>query len=348
MKRFNVKRLATIGTTFAVALGAGFLVQYGDAVASRWGSDAPVGGPSAMESLDEIKLVPVSASVATPSVLTTPTASVITEASLTTDAIPSEELSPTFMSAPDVQAEAEVAPLEDVTIEETETVDCTISLSAAELTLAMVQLDLNAPCHPNQVVAVNHDNLTFNAKTDDAGKLIVDVPALSADAFFIISFDGGEGAVAQMNVLEFDKYDRAVLQWQGDMGVELHAREFGAGYGENGHIWSEAKGNFAGAVSGVSGVITVLGDQDVLLPMMAEVYTFPSGISSQDGVVALSVEASITNLNCGHPIHAQTIQIRPEQEPLVSSVSMTMPACDAIGEYVLLKNVLEDLTLASK
>jgi len=345
MKRFSVKRVATIGTTFAVALGAGFLVQYGDAVASRWGSDAPVGGPTAMETLEDVALVPVSASVASPSILTTPSVSVATQAAVVADLVPDEELVPTFSLAPDLQAEVEteIAPVEEIEI-----VDCTVTMSAMEMKLAMVQLDLKAPCNPNQVVAVHHDNLSFSAMTDDVGQLIVDVPALSADAFFIVSFDSGAGAIAQTDVLDFAKYDRAVLQWQGDMGVELHAREFGAGYGEDGHIWSQSKGNFAGAVTGTGGMITELGDESVLHSMMAEVYTFPSGITSQDGVIALSVEASVMNLNCGQSINAQTIQIRPSQKPLVSSVSMTMPDCDAIGEYVLLKNVLEDLTLASK
>lgn len=335
MKRFPMKRAVTIGLTFAVALGSGFLVQYGDAVASRWGADAPVSGPTAREVLEEVSLVPVSASIASPPSLSTPSMSAPVEVSATIGSIPEEELSPTFVPAPSEPEEV---------VEQ----DCRMTLTAVEMKLAMVQLSLSAPCHANRVLAMHHENMMFNAMTDDNGELVVDVPALAENAFFIAAFDGGEGAIAETNVPDFPEYDRAVLQWQGDMGVELHALEFGASYGEDGHRWSESKGNFAGAATGLSGLVTRLGDESVLQPLMAEVYTFPSGISSQDGEIKLSVEASVMNMNCGQPISAQTIQIRPQQDALVSSLFMTMPTCDAIGEYVLLKNVLEDLTLASR
>ncbi len=336
MKRFPKKRLVTAGLTFAVALGTGFLVQYGDAVASRWGVEAPVAGPNARESLDEIALVPVSATLATPSTLSTPVVNAPIKTSASLGDIPTEEITPQFIPVPAPVEEAEAL------------VDCTMNLAAAAKTLAMVELTLSAPCHAEQVLAVHHDNLMFSAMTDAAGDLTVVVPALSSDAFFIAAFDGGEGAIAQTDVPDFVNYDRAVLLWQGDMGVELHALEFGASYGEDGHRWSQSRGDVAGVATGMSGMMTKLGDSSVLLPLMAEVYTFPSGYTSQDGDIALSVEAAVMTENCGQPVSAQTIQIRPTEDALVSTLFMTMPSCEGIGEYVLLKNVLEDLTLAAR
>ena len=360
-KRFSKKRIATIGLTFAVALGTGFLVQYGDALASRWGADVPVSGPSSAATAEEAEITPVTASVASPTVLAVPQSPVspetnVIEVAAAADFVPEEEIAPSFAPAP-VEPIVEDTPavVEEQTapaiFDEADTVvvaDCSMELTAVEMKLAMVQLDLVAPCNANEVVTVLHDNLSFNTIADEAGMLSVTVPALSEAALFIVSFDSGESAIAETTVPDFASYDRAVLQWQGDMGVELHALEFGASYGEDGHLWGQSKGNFAAAMSGLGGVVTTLGDQSIPQPLMAEVYTFPSGISSQDGVVALSIEAGVTEMNCGRAVTAQTIQVRPNDDAYVTNLSMTMPSCDAIGEYVLLNNVLEDLTLASK
>lgn len=343
MARFSKRRLATIGITFSVALGTGFLVQYGDAVASRWGNDAPVGGPSVANTLENLEYTPITTSVVPSVALTSPDQAVVQDAAITLDDMPTEELAPTFGTAPLDEPMAE--PVQEEVVAEQ---NCDISLAAGSMKLAMVQLQLYAPCHASQVLAIHHEGMMFNAMTDDLGLMTVDVPVLSPDAFFIAAFDGGVGAIAQVDVEEFDMFDRVVLQWQGDSGVQLHALEFGATYGENGHLWSQAPGSFAGAMTGQNGLMNSLGDMSVLQPMLVEAYTFPSGYSSFDGNIALSVEAEVTAMNCGQTVRAQTIQVRPSQAPLVTDLSLTMPDCDAIGEYVLLKNVLEELTLASK
>jgi hypothetical protein len=79
---------------------------------------------------------------------------------------------------------------------------------------------------------------------------------------------------------------------------------------------------------------------------MAEVYTFPTGTTSLDGSIALSVEAEITDANCGRAIAAQSIRIDPLSEP--TAIDLNMPECSAVGEFLVLKNMFKDLTLASK
>ncbi len=358
MKRFTSKRLIKIGATFAVALGTGFVVQYGDALASRWGADEPVTGPEARAELEEGVVVPLSANVVPSITLPQETATVPTPVVFEADVVPSEELAPTFIpvstSLPDeIVAEpsdvmAEPIMSEPAMIEEIAEMDCKIEMTAIEMKLAMVQLSLSAPCRAGESVVIHHDGLMFSAMTDETGSVTLNVPALSFDAFFIAAFDGGEGAIAQTDVPNFADYDRAVLQWQGDMGVELHALEFGATYGDEGHRWSQSVGSFAGAATGVNGIVTRLGDDSVSDPLMAEIYTFPSGINSQDGSINLSVEAAVTSGNCGQVVSAQTIQLRQAEDAQVMNLTMSMPGCEAVGEYLILKNMLEDLTLASK
>jgi hypothetical protein len=83
-------------------------------------------------------------------------------------------------------------------------------------------------------------------------------------------------------------------------------------------------------------------------PLMAEVYTFPTGISRRSGAVALTVEAEITAANCGTDIAAQSLQIVPGQPVRVLDLTMTVPGCDALGQFLVLEGVLQDIALAGE
>ncbi|MDO7629750.1 MAG: hypothetical protein MUQ84_02360, partial [Loktanella sp.] len=97
-----------------------------------------------------------------------------------------------------------------------------------------------------------------------------------------------------------------------------------------------------------AGFLTSMGDPRVANPMMVEIYTYPSAIGHRDGNVALTVEVEVTQENCGREIAAQSIQLNAGLEPSAIDLTMTLPDCDAIGEFLVLKNMFEDLTLAAK
>jgi len=62
----------------------------------------------------------------------------------------------------------------------------------------------------------------------------------------------------------------------------------------------------------------------------------------------LTVEVEVTQENCGREIAAQSIQLNAGLEPSAIDLTMTLPDCNAIGEFLVLKNMFEDLTLAAK
>ncbi len=351
------RQLATAGATFAIALSIGFVMQYGDAVAGRWGADAPVAGPETR--LDpETVVVPVAASVAVPTTLAMPSASLprfekvgYTEGLSEIDAPLMSVPSATDVAATDIIATDAVEtpePLITPIPEVAEAPACDTTLTATPTDLAMVELTLADDCRPDAVVSIHHQGMMFHALTDGNGNLTVTVPALATEAFFIAAYDDGEGAVAITGVPSLAMYDRAVLQWQGEDDVQLHAFEFGASYGENGHIWAASAADPTRAVAGLGGFLTSLGDASVPDALMAEVYTFPSGIALRDGAIEISVEAEVTERNCGRLVEAQSIQLVPGEAAAATDLTMTMPGCDAVGEYLVLKNMFQDLTLASK
>ncbi|WP_113911717.1 hypothetical protein [Roseovarius dicentrarchi] len=223
---------------------------------------------------------------------------------------------------------------------------CDYALTADTAPGAMVALSLDAPCAKSERFTLHHNGLMFTQVTDEGGHASMLVPALASAAVFIAAFPNGEGAVASVDVESVDYYQRVVVQWQGNSGVQLHALEFDAEMGSDGHVWSGARRDVAAAADGNRGFMTLLGDADQPDALLAEVYTFPSRLKGRDGNVALSVEAEVTQGNCARDIEAQALQTQPGGTLRVQELTLAIPECDAVGDFLVLKNLLNDLTIA--
>jgi hypothetical protein len=354
--------------TFAVALGIGFVMQNGDALAARFsdtatepalaqvtlGSVRPMARPATLMPV-EMTVEPVSLTLAPDVVapaLISPEIPVPEVTSLVeaTDAVSAGPLSqsPVVLAAvtpsdmlPELGPDMSQSPV----LPEP---DCTVTLDAAASPAAMVDLVLTAACSPLATAMIHHQGMTFSITTDDAGLARVAVPALSESAVIIADLGNGEGAVAVTTVPDFAQFDRVVLQWQGSAGPEIHALEFGASYGEAGHVWHGAAQSADMAIAGTGGFLVQLGDGQGLNPFRAEVYTYPSGNSRQSGQVSFSIETPVTEAICGTEMAAQTIQASPGADLFALDLSMAIPACESVGEILVLKNMLLDLTLAAK
>lgn len=339
-----IRRITMAGGTFAVAMGAGFFMQQGDASAGRDVArpdlaTAPVTAPTAA-------LQTVSADV-TNDVETNPVLDDVTFEAVLSDA---ETVAPTVANfdpdtAPDTDTpEFPAAPAADTVAAEGSS--CDPFMSARAMDAALVQLTLAAPCHSAQPLTVHHEGLMFTATTDASGNARIMAPALREEAMFIAAFDDGTGAIAETSVSDLVNYDRVVLQWQGDAGFEVHAMEFGANYGEQGHVWREAAREATDAATGTGGFLLELGQAVGDAPLLAEVYTFPSGKAPQAGTISLSVEAEITVNNCAKDVSAQTLERTADASVRIADLTLSIPECEAIGEFLVLRDLLTDLTLA--
>ncbi|WP_138935766.1 hypothetical protein [Roseovarius arcticus] len=328
----KIKMIALGCGTLAIALGAGHFMQ------SRTTKD-----PVALEEIAPTPAAPrdaaalqLSSITLTSSVPKPPAAAMepailpdepVREAALDdalaavmTDALPSEEPAPSLA--------------------------CEYELSAAPAPGAMVALTLDARCAPGERFTLHHNGMMFTEVTDEGGQATMLVPALTKKAVFIAAFTNGEGAVANADVESLEFYQRAAVQWQGDAGITLHALEFGADYSDEGHVWANARRNVAAAADGDRGFLTRLGAADQPDALMAEIYTFPSQMSGRDGDVALQVDAEVTALNCNRDVEAQALQMEPTGTLKVQDLTLMMPGCDAVGDFLVLKNLLNDLTIA--
>lgn len=217
---------------------------------------------------------------------------------------------------------------------------CPVDLAASAAPGAQIQLTLVAPCQADARVTVHHNGMMFADKLDLDGTWSATVPALSEKAHVMVDLGRGLVRTAVVNIEDLRHHHRIVLQWIGSAGFQLHAREFGASYGEIGHVWHEA------AKSG-HGTMVRLGRSDLFSPKQAEVYTFPKVATAMGGSIALTVETEITARNCGREIEAQTLELRGASTLVARDLSLAMPNCSAIGDFLVLNNLVDSLKIAS-
>ena len=322
MGRKTSIRVAAI--TLCVAFGIGFGMQSWQGSVEEQASDTPL-------DVSEVQEVTSAPRPVTPIPMDTQTQANLPNAVVSNEAEPVEP-SPIVVPEPT----------------ETAGFDCEIEMTATPAAGAMMDVSVTAPCHGSERVTLHHNGLMFTTLMQPDGTLAVQVPALTENALVIASFMDGGGAVAQTRVTSVPFYDRIVLQWRGAAGLQLHAREFDAEYFGEGHIWQGADSDPTRAASGDGGFLTRLGSTDAPDALLAEVYTFPSGISENSGTVALTVEAEIIASNCDTSVEAQTLELRNGRDLSSKELTIDVPGCDAIGDFLLLKNIVEDLTIAAK
>lgn len=341
------KEIMTTAGTLVCAVGIGFFMQSSQELPPVSHQSAPLKNADAsVLSVEDIVLTSAKFDDALPA----PTAEQAVTQSIAQEIRPPqdqalvalpEQAQPVRLAALDTAD----APLSDA-VPEAET--CDVTANARAIAAAMVNLTLSAPCLANERVTVHHAGLLFNQITDAQGRMDLTIPALAQEAVFIVAFSDGEGAVAQTSVEELVDFDRVAVQWKGDTGFQLHALEFGAEYESEGHVWSGAPRDMTSAVTGEGGFISALGDTNVPDALMAEVYTFPSGISRSAGTVRLSVETEVAKNNCSLEIEAQTLQMSSGNDITSKDLTLSVPDCDASGNFLVLNNLFEDLKVASR
>ncbi|KUF10676.1 hypothetical protein [Pseudoponticoccus marisrubri] len=226
--------------------------------------------------------------------------------------------------------------------------DCGVELVAKPAAGAMADLTLTAPCKASERVTFHHQGLMFTETVQPDGTLSLSVPALAQQAVFIASFANGDGAMAMLEVSSLDFYDRVAVQWTGGAGLQLHAREYGAAYFTDGHVWAAASGDLAAAARGEGGFLVRLGAADAPKALLAEIYSFPSGTARTEGEIAISVEAEVTEANCDQTVEAQTLELRGPEGLRVRDLTLDIPACDSTGDFLVLKNLVEDMKIAGR
>ena len=225
-------------------------------------------------------------------------------------------------------------------------IPCDTSLEVTPMDEGQVALRLEANCITKERIVVWQDGLRFAARTSAVGVFEASIPAFRENTRFRVEFANGTSVEAGATVPGADAFDRVALLWSGTDNLSIHAFEFGATRGEAGHIHRTRPGPVARSSGTESGRIQRFGDPDVDAPLIAEVYSFPSGRAMKSGVVRLMVEVEVTPFSCGKTLDAEAIQTEAEGGLRSVALALDMPGCEAVGDILVLKNVLRDLRIA--
>ena len=247
--------------------------------------------------------------------------------------------------APDVAPSDRITddpPLPDIPVEDALLVPlgapCRTTVDAISGDAGLIWLDVSAPCLAGQHVRISHGGIDVDWRLASEGLLSIDFPAMMRDAIVKVRFGDGTLDTGMIKMPDAAKLFRAALVWNGPQVLGLHALEGGAAYGDAGHIHAGAPGR----PEGEAGYLLRLGDGS---GSMAEVYTRKA---ARQDVLRLSAEAEVTSLTCDRQTTVTAVQSDGVRGTLVRDASLSMPGCDALGEFVSLNSLFRGLELASR
>jgi hypothetical protein len=335
----DMKRKITLGAaTLAVAFGAGHLVQSGglgnavdrqaDLAETRPTAITPLRG-SAEAEVALSAAPPLALPAAAPTVSETTAAPPAPFAATLVPPLPASvapQVPP--VSAPaGLTAPAPAVPLADA---------CDTTLDVIPGANGMLDLTLLAPCKPATRVVLRHGGLAVTGRTSDGGALFTALPAMEAAGEVSAMFPDGtvaRGAAA----VDMGGIRRFAVQWMADDRFALNAYRDGAAFGEAGHVHVGS-----GKADPAQGWVMPLGDATVDLPMMAEVYTWPTTPAE----IALDIEAPVTEATCNREMLAEMVESQGGTITR-SDIALAMPDCAAVGDFLVLNNHLAGMTTAA-
>lgn len=203
---------------------------------------------------------------------------------------------------------------------------CGLSVTATPLPGAMVALDVMDPCRPDARVEITHMALRISARTDALGLLTLDVPAFESPARFAVSLESGANATAETGLPDLGDYARAAIAWTGPHAITLHGEA-----GDNPAM-------IAARTTQTESFLSRLGDATLDAPHLAQVLTTPAAL--QDDLL-IRAEIAVDATSCGRPIVARSLQSLGGGPVTMADIALTLPGCEATGEFLMLQNLFQ-------
>ena len=215
---------------------------------------------------------------------------------------------------------------------------CTMALTLKVLPYAMIGVTVSSRCRAGERVVLRHSGLAVTAKVGPDGAIATQLPAMTADGAVVVLFGDGTRLDQAVAIPEVAALRRLGVQWQGPDAFALHGMQDGADFDQPGDVWHGNPGDGA-----TGGFLTVLGDSTVENPLLAEVYTYPAG-SAQNAEIVL--EAAVLDQTCGHDLLGEVVSSTGGQ---IKSMDLTlaMPDCSAVGDFLVLNNLASDMKIAA-
>lgn len=214
---------------------------------------------------------------------------------------------------------------------------CDPHLELSETPAGLLNISLDAPCYARESFTLEVNALKATDTTDARGRWDLRLPALSEEVEVNVSIAGQ--TVSDRLLLQHAKgHQHVILAWSGAQTFHIRAE---ARTGETGRL---ASGDVSSDPPPI-GAFTAVGNG---VGASFEIFTFPLLSPGSGGVVRLSVDARVTQENCGKDVSTLAYQTGYLGTLRPTKIAYTMPACDRLGEVVRLQNLFRDLRLAGR
>ncbi len=201
----------------------------------------------------------------------------------------------------------------------------------------MIGIYLTTGCRAAERVVLRHAGLAVTVRVGGDGRLQTGLPALAVSEPVEVLFQDGTRIAALVEVPEVANLRRFGVQWQGAAAFSVQGFEDGSDFGQPGVITAANPG------TAETGVLTALGDATLENPLLAQIYTYPADPARTTTVV---VEAAVTAQTCGHDLLGEVISSAEGRADAVD-LTLAMPDCSGIGDFLLLKNLDAGLKIAA-
>lgn len=215
---------------------------------------------------------------------------------------------------------------------------CHVDVTATPKIAAQVLLVINAPCLPSTVVTIHHAGLSFREKLSSQGSFSLIIPAFEEFSRFEVDLNDGQRVVATAAVHDLARVNRTAISWQGHRDVDLLASD-----SLHREISPQNPRSLYQALMDSGGYLTVLGNPDVVDPILAQVVTF-----FQSGTQAKTVSMSLVMTSCTGILNLRTAQVQPKIGQTGRQLRLRLPRCVKGADKVVLNKVLESMTMAQR
>ncbi|MEM9582271.1 MAG: hypothetical protein AAGA08_04080 [Pseudomonadota bacterium] len=199
---------------------------------------------------------------------------------------------------------------------------CETTLKSHALPNAMIAVSIFAPCKPYQTVSISYAGLEFDLSLSMTGATDTVLPALTRVTELTVRIGPDTKRSTRVDVSDIDGFMRVALEWP-----------------------SEGPPLLSGTAPRHMPVDRfILGDPS---GRTIQIVSHPLDPETQPGVIRLQMNQTVTAQNCAEAQTGRFVQMMAGFTQQVYDLTLAAPGCDKIGHSLELKNILQDLKLAS-
>lgn len=155
---------------------------------------------------------------------------------------------------------------------------------------------VGTPCRADQIIKFGYGDANVVRKLDSAGRLELTLDLFAGTSSPIaIVFEDGSSRELPARASDLDKLEKIALIWRAPVDLDLHAFEYGASFGQPGHVWSHSPSSALAAREQVAATRRGRGflsraDSGEGTGDKIEVYTFIRHHDQPAGVVSIAID----------------------------------------------------------